>query len=262
MSTTATTKGMQPERGEPSLPYGLPPVHLDRTRFADLYGGTAAGVRGERVGPFSARLVDVKPLPSLGLVLKRCVDILLAGTALIANSPVFVLIAIAIKIDSPGPVLYRSTRVGKKGATFTCLKFRTMIQGAEALQGKLRDLNERDGVLFKIEKDPRITRLGRFLRKYSLDELPQLWNVLKGDMSLVGPRPSLPSEVVQYKPSQLRRLDTLPGITGLWQIKARRDPSFETYIKFDTEYVDRWSFWLDVKIMLKTLRVVVDGTGQ
>lgn len=262
MSTTAATKGLYQEHAESSLRYSAPPVHLDRTRFADLYGGMAAGVRGEPLGPFPALLVDVKPLPSLGLLLKRWVDILLAGPALIANSPVFVLIAIAIKLDSPGSVLYRSTRVGKRGATFTCLKFRTMVQGAEALQGELRDLNERDGVLFKIENDPRITRAGRFLRKYSLDELPQLWNVLKGDMSLVGPRPSLPSEVVQYEPEHLKRLDTLPGMTGLWQVKARRDPSFESYIKFDTEYVDHWSLWLDLKIMLQTFRVVVDGTGQ
>lgn len=262
MSTTAATEGVHQEHAESSHPYPLPPVHLGGTKFADRYGEMDAWVRREPVEPFPARLADVKPLPSLGLLLKRGVDILLAGPALIANSPVFVLIAIAIKLDSPGPVFYRSTRVGKKGATFTCLKFRTMIQGAEALQDRLRDRNERDGVLFKIENDPRITRLGRFLRKYSLDELPQLWNVLKGNMSLVGPRPSLPSEVVQYQPSQLRRLDTLPGITGLWQVKARRDPSFETYIRLDTEYVDRWSFWLDVKIMLKTLRVVVNGTGQ
>jgi exopolysaccharide biosynthesis polyprenyl glycosylphosphotransferase len=229
---------------------------------ADLYGGVAACVRVDPLGPFPALSIPAKPFLTLGLLLKRGVDILLAGLALIASSPVWLAIAIAIKLDSPGSVLYRSTRVGKKSATFTCLKFRTMIERAEALQEKLRDLNERDGVLFKIEKDPRITRVGRFLRKYSLDELPQFWNVLKGDMSLVGPRPSLPTEVVQYELEHLKRLTVLPGITGLWQIEARRDPSFEKYIKLDTEYVDRWSFWLDLKIMSKTPRIVLGGTGQ
>ena len=194
--------------------------------------------------------------------MKRSVDILFAGLALTASFPVWLAIAIAIKLDSPGPAIYRSTRVGKKSAAFTCLKFRTMIERAGALQEELRERNERDGVLFKMENDPRITRVGRFLRKYSLDELPQFWNVLKGDMSLVGPRPSLPTEVVQYELEHLRRLTVLPGITGLWQVEARRDPSFEKYIKLDTEYVDRWSFWLDLKIMLKTPEVVFGGTGQ
>lgn len=196
------------------------------------------------------------------MLTKRCVDVLLSGLALVASSPAFLLIALAIKLDSQGSVLYRSTRVGRKSATFTCLKFRTMIPRAEALQETLRGLNERDGVLFKMENDPRITRVGRLLRKYSLDELPQFWNVLKGDMSLVGPRPPLPSEVVQYELDHLKRLAVLPGITGLWQVEARRDPSFENYMKLDMEYVDRWSFWLDLKIMLKTPQVVLSGTGQ
>ena len=229
---------------------------------ADLYGGVGAGVRVDPLGPFPALSVHAKPVPTVGLLMKRCVDLLLAGLALLASSPAFLLIAIAIKLDSQGSVLYRSTRVGRKNATFTFLKFRTMIPRAEALQETLRHLNERDGVLFKIEKDPRITRVGRLLRKYSLDELPQFWNVLKGDMSLVGPRPSLPSEVVQYELDHLKRLAVLPGITGLWQVEARRDPSFENYIKLDMEYVDRWSFWLDLKIMLKTPQVVLSGTGQ
>jgi exopolysaccharide biosynthesis polyprenyl glycosylphosphotransferase len=229
---------------------------------ADLYGGVAAGVHVDPLGPFPALSVHAKPVPTLGLLTKRCVDVLLSALALVASSPAFLLIAIAIKLDSQGSVLYRSTRVGRKSATFTCLKFRTMVPRAEALQETLRHLNERDGVLFKMENDPRITRVGRLLRKYSLDELPQFWNVVKGDMSLVGPRPSLPSEVVQYELDHLKRLAVLPGITGLWQVEARRDPSFENYIKLDMEYVDRWSFWLDLKIMLKTPQVVLSGTGQ
>jgi len=229
---------------------------------ADLYGEGADGACIDPLGSFPALSIPGKRFPALGQLLKRSVDILFAGLALIASSPVWLAIALAIKLDSPGPALYRSTRVGKKSAAFTCLKFRTMIERAEALQEELRDFNERDGVLFKMENDPRITRVGRFLRKYSLDELPQFWNVLKGDMSLVGPRPSLPSEVVQYELEHLKRLTVLPGITGLWQVEARRDPSFEKYIKLDTEYVDRWSFWLDLKIMLKTPQVVFSGTGQ
>jgi len=137
-----------------------------------------------------------------------------------------------------------------------------MIRDADNMLAQLQHLNERDGVLFKISNDPRITRLGRFLRKYSLDELPQLWNVLKGDMSLVGPRPPIASEVRQYELDHLRRLDVLPGITGLWQVEGRTNPSFASYIALDMEYVDRWNLRLDFRILLKTAAVVVAGTGR
>src|SRR6185437_14990491 len=137
-----------------------------------------------------------------------------------------------------------------------------MVAGAERLKGDLLHMNERDGVLFKVSNDPRITRLGRFLRKYSLDELPQFWNVLMGEMSIVGPRPPLASEVKEYKLSHLRRLDVTPGITGLWQVLGRQDPSFASYVSLDVTYIDNWSVWLDFQIILRTIAVVFAGTGS
>jgi lipopolysaccharide/colanic/teichoic acid biosynthesis glycosyltransferase len=137
-----------------------------------------------------------------------------------------------------------------------------MVDNAGAMQEKLAHMNERNGVLFKISKDPRITTVGAFLRKYSLDELPQLWNVMHGDMSLVGPRPSISSEVAQYEAHHLRRLDAVPGITGLWQVEARQDPSFETYISLDSKYVNHWSLGMDLRILLRTVTAVLRGTGS
>lgn len=198
----------------------------------------------------------------LSRVAKRSIDVVGASAAMLLLAPVFAAIAIAIKLQSPGAVFYASKRVGYKGRVFTCFKFRTMVVNAPAMQASLAHLNERSGVLFKIAKDPRITRVGAVLRKYSLDELPQLWNVLRGDMSLVGPRPSISSEVAQYEPAHLRRLDVVPGITGLWQVEARRDSSFESYIQLDSEYIKQWSLWLDAKILLRTINAVVTGTGS
>jgi lipopolysaccharide/colanic/teichoic acid biosynthesis glycosyltransferase len=170
-------------------------------------------------------------------------------------------VAIAVKLDSHGPILYFSERIGKKGRVFRCTKFRTMVRDAEIRRADVMHMNERDGVLFKISNDPRITGVGRFLRKYSLDELPQFWNVLRGDMSIVGPRPPLASEVREYKLSHLRRLDVTPGITGLWQVQARQDPSFDSYISLDVTYIENWSIWLDFKILARTVGVVLAGTG-
>jgi lipopolysaccharide/colanic/teichoic acid biosynthesis glycosyltransferase len=175
--------------------------------------------------------------------------------------PLFLVIALAIRLDSPGPILYRSERIGRKGRTFTFYKFRTMVKNADALKATMEHRNERDSVLFKITDDPRVTRVGGLLRKYSMDEIPQFFNVLFGDMSLVGPRPPLSAEVEKYELSHLRRLEVLPGMTGLWQVEARRDPSFESYISLDTAYVENWSIWLDLKILLRTVNVVVQGTG-
>ena len=171
-------------------------------------------------------------------------------------------IAMGVKFGSPGPMFYRAARIGRKGRTFTCYKFRTMVQNADQMQADLAHMNEREGVLFKIVNDPRVTGLGRRLRKYSLDELPQFYNVLRGDMSLVGPRPPIASEVEQYDLAHLRRLDVLPGITGLWQVEARQDPSFDSYISLDTAYVENWSLWLDLKILARTVGVVFSGTGS
>jgi len=195
-------------------------------------------------------------------MVKRALDVVVSAAALAALSPVFLLIALAVRLSSPGAVIYVSERITRKERIFRCYKFRTMVANAEALQTSLQHLNQRDKVLFKIANDPRVTRVGRFLRKYSLDELPQLWNVLKGDMSLVGPRPPLANEVKQYESLHLRRLDALPGITGLWQVEARSNPSFARYVSLDIDYVEHWNPWLDAKILLKTIPVVLAGTGQ
>ena len=228
----------------------------------DFYDGLAWGAPIEHMGPFPTIQIHERPIPFLGLILKRCVDVAGASAALLFSLPTSLLIALAIRLDSPGSVLYRSQRIGRKGVTFTCYKFRTMVQNAAALQDQLQQMNERSGILFKIAKDPRITRVGRFLRKYSLDEIPQFWNVLCGDMSLVGPRPPVPGEYEQYELDHLKRLHVTPGITGLWQVEARTNPSFDSYINLDNHYVDHWSVWLDIKILLRTVSVVFAGTGQ
>jgi len=228
----------------------------------DLYDGLAIGAPVETLGQFPTIALHHEPIPATELFLKRVVDLLVSALGIVAIAPVLTAIALLIKLDSRGPIVYRSTRVGKKGKTFTCFKFRTMVSNAEQLKDSLQHLNERTDILFKISNDPRITRIGGILRKYSLDELPQLWNVLKGDMSLVGPRPPVPSEFKQYSLEHLRRLDVTPGVTGLWQVEARRDPSFDNYIKFDVHYVENWTIWLDMKILFKTFAVVFAGTGQ
>ena len=196
------------------------------------------------------------------LLIKRVFDIAISLSALLALFPLLLGIAVAIKLDSSGPVFYFSYRIGKKGLVFRCIKFRTMVQDAEERLADLIHRNERDGVLFKISCDPRVTGIGRFLRKYSLDELPQFLNVLRGEMTLVGPRPALAGEVEKYELLHLRRLDVKPGITGLWQVQARCDPSFDTYISLDIYYVENWNNWLDVKIILRTIGVVLSGTGS
>ncbi|MGH9540241.1 MAG: exopolysaccharide biosynthesis polyprenyl glycosylphosphotransferase [Terriglobales bacterium] len=196
-----------------------------------------------------------------GLFWKRCLDVGLSAAALLVLAPLLAAIALAIKATSPGLVLYRASRVGLKGKKFFCYKFRTMVANADQLKDGLRQCNERQGPCFKIADDPRITGLGRFLRRYSLDELPQLWNVLRGEMSLVGPRPHPLDDFQQYRLDHLRRLDVTPGITGLWQVTARRDPSFQRNMALDLEYIERWNFWLDLRILWKTVFVVIGGSG-
>jgi exopolysaccharide biosynthesis polyprenyl glycosylphosphotransferase len=233
-------------------------VHI----IPDLYDGLAWGAPVEYLGRFPTLYLPHRSKPVIELMLKRWLDQVCSMAALLAGLPLLVLLAIAIKLDSRGPVIYASTRIGRKGRTFRCYKFRTMVTNAEALKVSLQHLNERDGVLFKIAKDPRITRIGGILRKYSLDELPQFWNVLKGDMSMVGPRPPLADEVQRYELEHLRRLDVLPGITGLWQVESRCDPSFASYISLDVQYVERWHLAMDLKILYKTIAVVFAGSGQ
>ncbi len=228
----------------------------------DLYDGLAWNSSVEYVGQFPTIPLHREEAHELGHFLKRALDIVLSGMSTLAVSPLLIGIAVAIKLDSPGPIFYRSDRIGKKGRVFKCVKFRTMVLDAERRRADILHMNERDSVLFKITNDPRITGLGHLLRKYSLDELPQFFNVLRGDMSIVGPRPPLASEVKQYELSHLRRLDVTPGITGLWQVQARQDPSFDSYISLDTAYIENWSLWLDIKILIRTVAVVVRGTGS
>lgn len=203
------------------------------------------------------------PNDFLRMKLKRLIDILISGCAILALLPVFLLIALVIKLGSKGPVLFSQKRVGLRGRRFMVHKFRTMVVDAEAKKQDLMEQNEMDGPVFKIANDPRITQCGRFLRKTSLDELPQFFNVLFGDMSIVGPRPPVPNEVVQYERWQLRRLSMRPGITCLWQIApSRNDISFEDWMRLDMEYIDNWSLRLDFIIILKTIRTVLRADGK
>jgi len=197
-----------------------------------------------------------------GFIAKRAVDILGAIVAGVILSPIMIGLAIAIRVDSAGPILFFQRRVGLHGRTFDVVKFRTMIDGAEAQVEDLLQHNEIKGHAFKVTNDPRVTRVGRFLRRTSLDELPQLWNVLNGEMSLVGPRPPLPTEVAGYDVWHRRRLSMKPGMTGLWQVRARREPDFDRWVETDLEYIDGWSFWLDVKIMARTIPAMLLGDGR
>ena len=235
---------------------------IDVRVVPDLYDGLAWNAPVEYIGQFPTIPLHRRDLPIGAYLLKRVLDSTGATIALLLGAPILLIISVAIKLDSEGSVFYRAQRVGRKGRTFTCYKFRTMCSNADKLKETLQHQNERDGILFKIANDPRVTRVGRVLRKYSLDELPQFYNVLLGDMSLVGPRPPIASEVEQYDLAHLRRLDVLPGMTGLWQVEARQDPSFDSYISLDTAYVENWSLWLDLKILARTIGVVVSGTGS
>jgi lipopolysaccharide/colanic/teichoic acid biosynthesis glycosyltransferase len=192
---------------------------------------------------------------------KRIFDLLISAVLFILLSPLFLALALAIKLESRGPVFYVSTRLGRRSRAFRFLKFRSMLRGAELLKSDLEHLNEMDGPVFKIRHDPRVTRMGRLLRKTSLDELPQLISVVRGDMSLVGPRPPIPAEVEQYELWQRRRLSVTPGITCLWQVSGRNRISFIEWMRLDMEYIDHLSFGLDLKILLLTVPAVLRGSG-
>jgi len=228
----------------------------------DLYGGLALGAGVTYIGNVPVLELNHQPIPALGLFLKRVMDLTLATTILVVGAPVMLLAALLIKLDSPGKVFYSAWRVGRKGRKFRCHKFRTMVADADAKKDDLRHMNERNGATFKITNDPRITRFGRLLRMYSIDELPQLFNVLKGEMSVVGPRPHPVDDYNQYQLEDLRRLDVLPGVTGLWQVSARRDPSFEKNVMLDLEYIQNWNVLLDMKIVMKTIPEVFRGSGH
>jgi exopolysaccharide biosynthesis polyprenyl glycosylphosphotransferase len=206
--------------------------------------------------------VRVAAAPTLALAAKRILDIAGASLGLILSLPVFVATAVAIKLTSRGPVFFRQERVGMGGRHFTCLKFRTMRVGAQAQQELLRSASVQDGPAFKMPSDPRVTAVGRLLRKFSIDELPQLLNVLLGDMSLVGPRPPIPSEVDRYAWWQRRRVSVRPGLTCLWQVYGRNTVTFKRWVEMDLYYIDNWSLWLDIKLIAHTFRAVLRGTGM
>lgn len=237
-------------------------LRLDVEIVPELFGCTPVAAAVESVGDLPMISLHAERLPAAGLFCKRLVDVIGSGIAMIVLSPLLAAIAALIKLDSSGPVLYSANRAGRKGMPFPCLKFRTMVSNADALKDRLRQSNQRSGPFFKIADDPRITRIGRFLRRYSLDELPQLWNVLRGEMSLVGPRPHPLDDFAGYLTEHLARLDMTPGITGLWQVTARRDPSFQRGMELDREYIQRWSLGLDMQILLKTFCAVVRGGGE
>lgn len=234
------------------VPFALPacPFRLGRARAAHR----------EVSADGFLHFVNVKPSPQQ-MAVKRLFDLCASAVALVLLSPLLLGVAIAIKLTSRGPIFFRQLRVGLYGRPFHMFKFRSMVVDAEALQERLAALNEQSGPVFKITNDPRITRIGRFIRKYSIDELPQLLNVLRGEMSIVGPRPPVPKEVAQYAPWQRRRLSVRPGLTCIWQVSGRNQISFKEWMYLDMRYIDHWSLGEDLSLVLKTVPVVFTGRG-
>lgn len=239
---------------------------LERTRTNLVVVSSLTNVAGPRI---STRPVEGLPLMHVEMpsfvgghhLVKRVMDIILSAIALICLAPVFGVLALLVSRDSAGPVFFSQVRVGQHGKTFRMYKFRSMVVNAEAELERLKELNEGNGVLFKMREDPRVTRVGTWLRKYSLDELPQIYNVLRGDMSLVGPRPPLPSEVEEYRGHTGRRLFIKPGLTGLWQINGRSDLDWEESVRLDLYYVENWSVTGDLMIMWRTFKVMLKPEG-
>jgi exopolysaccharide biosynthesis polyprenyl glycosylphosphotransferase len=227
----------------------------------DFYGILMQGRRLEDMAGQPVVQINEVEIKGSAKYLKRTEDIVVSLAMLMITAPVWLILAYLIKRESPGPVLLHQRRVGKNGRTFNMYKFRSMYQGAEADLARLTSLNEADGHIFKVKNDPRVTRIGRFIRKRFLDELPQFINVLRGEMSIVGPRPPLPEETRRYSDSHMHRLTTTPGITGLWQVNRGHRYSFDEVIAWDTYYIENWSLWLDAKIMIKTGWVILSGQG-
>jgi exopolysaccharide biosynthesis polyprenyl glycosylphosphotransferase len=235
-----------------------------------LYTGMITKENERQQGRYGFSLIEQLPFITykntpddyMGLKLKSAFDLLFSFTVIILISPVFLIIAVAIKLEDGGSVFFKQERVGLNGRSFPIFKFRTMVARAEALQASLLGQNEQDGPVFKITNDPRVTRLGWFLRKTSLDELPQFFNVLRGEMSVVGPRPPIPAEVEKYERWQKRRLSMKPGITCIWQVSGRNNIPFEEWMKLDLEYIDNWSFTGDIILVFKTIKVMLIGNGK
>ena len=229
--------------------------------IADLFPLRLATSRFHKIDTIPILALSTVPENQAQLLLQRVTDVVIALAAVLALSPVFILTAIAIKIDTPGPIFFAQERVGLNRRKFKMIKFRSMVVDAEARRQEVQQLNDVDGPIFKAKADPRVTRVGRFIRKYSIDELPQLFNVLIGHMSLVGPRPALAKEVNQYSWTQHRRLSVKPGMTGLSQIRGRSDLSFKESLDFDLTYIDQWSLGLVFRILLSTIPAVLKGRG-
>jgi exopolysaccharide biosynthesis polyprenyl glycosylphosphotransferase len=231
------------------------------TMLADLFGDYLPPPQVARFDNVAAlRFAPVHHSPSR-LAIKRGLDIAGASFGLVVGAPVILVAGLLVRLTSPGPMFFRQIRCGLYGRRFAMLKLRTMCVDAEEQLETLRHLNEMDGPVFKVQDDPRVTPVGRFLRRWSLDELPQLWNVLRGDMSLVGPRPPVPHEVAQYETFERRRLSMRPGITCLWQVNGRNELTFDEWVRMDLEYIDTWSLANDLRILLRTLPAVLRGTG-
>jgi exopolysaccharide biosynthesis polyprenyl glycosylphosphotransferase len=228
----------------------------------DGRGPSVPGGTAEEFDGIPVQSLVYGPDRALSLAAKRGLDICLAAAGLVLLSPVMLLVGLWIRRTDGAPAFFRQQRVGLHGRRFELLKFRTMVPDAEDLLSELEEANEVSGRAFKVTDDPRLTRTGTFLRRTSLDELPQLWNVLRGEMSLVGPRPPLPREVEGYDVWHRRRLSMKPGITGLWQVSARREPEFDRWVEMDLDYIDRWSLWLDLKIIARTLPAVIAMQGR
>jgi len=236
-------------------------LRLNLTLVPELYDGLVWRAPVRSMAGVPVIELHGQPIPAVGLAIKRAIDVVVSAVGLILCAPLLALAAIWIRMDSPGSAIYSAPRMGQKGKLFRCYKLRTMQLNADSVKDKLREKNERNGPFFKIQNDPRITFAGHWLRKYSIDELPQLVNVLLGDMSLVGPRPHPLDDCERYTIEHLRRLDVKPGVTGLWQVTARRDPCFEKNMKLDLEYIENWSLGLDMKILFLTVPAVIRAKG-
>jgi exopolysaccharide biosynthesis polyprenyl glycosylphosphotransferase len=213
------------------------------------------------LGGWSVLSFSSTPSDGTALLVKRVMDVVVALGGLVVLSPILALAALAVKLQDGGPVFFVQERSGLYGRPFPMLKFRSMVIDAEAQKAKLEAQNEMSGPVFKMKADPRITRVGAFLRKSSIDELPQIWNVLRGEMSIVGPRPPLPAEVARYERWQMRRLSMRPGLTCIWQVSGRNKVDFDNWMRLDLEYIDSWSLFLDIKLILLTFPVVLTGRG-
>jgi exopolysaccharide biosynthesis polyprenyl glycosylphosphotransferase len=237
-------------------------LRLNLTLIPELYDGIMWRAPVRSMAGVPVIELHGQPIPAVGLAVKRAMDVALSLAGLALSAPILALAAIWIRVDSPGSVIYSAPRMGQKGKAFRCHKLRTMQMNADSVKEKLREQNERDGPFFKMQNDPRITVAGHWLRKYSIDELPQLVNVLLGEMSLVGPRPHPLDDYKRYTIEHLRRLDVKPGITGLWQVSARRDPCFEKNMKLDLQYIENWSLAMDLKVLIKTIPSVLRAEGR